>query len=71
MLSSRQHLISFICTFPIYSSINSTYNIPTVTMSDKPMDTTNLNKDTMPKAMDAQGSIGKQFTGLFLPYPIE
>ena len=40
-------------------------------MSDKPMDTTNLNKDTMPKAMDAQGSIGKQFTGLFLPYPIE
>ncbi|RSM14088.1 hypothetical protein CDV31_005550 [Fusarium ambrosium] len=31
-------------------------------MSDKPMDATNLNKDTKPKVMDAQGSIGKQFT---------
>ncbi|UPK91884.1 hypothetical protein LCI18_002819 [Fusarium solani-melongenae] len=36
--------------------------MPGFTMSDKPMDATNLNKDTMPKAMDAQGSIGKQFT---------
>lgn len=29
-------------------------------MSDKPL--TNLT-DTMPKAMDEQGSVGKQFTG--------
>jgi hypothetical protein len=36
-------------------------------MSDKPATGRNI-KDTVPKAMDAQGSVGKQFTGLSIPH---